>query len=105
MADGRLPDGIDIVGVDHRLLRRDPDFVARARRCGNETHVWTVNEYADIAFCLDLGVTGLTTDYPDRVVDVLRGRSRQQSARTGHRLHSAGSEPATDRAVETVRIG
>ena len=105
VVDGRLPEGIDIVGVDHRLLRRDPDFVARARRHGNETHVWTVNQQADIDFCLDLGVTGLTTDYPDRVVDVLRGRGRGQSARTGHRPHSAINEPATGRAVEGARIG
>lgn len=72
--EGRLPDGIDIVGPDLRLVRADPDFVARARWHGNEVHVWTVNEPDDIEFCLDLGVTGFTTDCPDRVLAVLRGR-------------------------------
>ena len=71
-ADGSLPPGIHVAGVDVRLLRGDPGFVARARECGNEVHVWTVNDWSDISFCLEIGVTGLTTDCPDRVLEVLR---------------------------------
>lgn len=69
--DGTLPDGVKIAGPDVRLLRADPDYVARARSHGNEVHPWTVNKYEDIEFCLDLGVTGFTTDFPDRVLEVL----------------------------------
>ncbi|MBA8793841.1 glycerophosphoryl diester phosphodiesterase [Friedmanniella endophytica] len=72
VADGRLPDGIRIVGPDLALVRADPDFVARARRRGNAVHVWTVNDPDDVAFCLEVGVTGFTTDFPDRVLAVLR---------------------------------
>ena len=68
---GELPYGVRIVGPDLELVRADPDFVARARSCGNEVHVWTVNKVADIELCLELGVTGFTTDYPDRVAQVL----------------------------------
>lgn len=70
-AGGVLPDGITVVGVDVTLLKQDPGFVARAQRHGNEVHVWTVNEAADIEFCRDLGVTGFTTDHPDRAHEVL----------------------------------
>ncbi|WP_375430891.1 glycerophosphodiester phosphodiesterase [uncultured Friedmanniella sp.] len=69
--DGRLPEGVHVVGPELELLRADPGFVARARAQGNEVHVWTVNHPDDIRFCQDLGVTGLTTDYPDLVTEVL----------------------------------
>jgi glycerophosphoryl diester phosphodiesterase len=38
---------------------------------GNQVHPWTVNTPEDIRFCLDLGVTGLTTDDPEAVRQVL----------------------------------
>jgi glycerophosphoryl diester phosphodiesterase len=70
-ADGRLPEGVRIAGPDVRLLKADPDYVARARVHGNQVHPWTVNTPEDIRFCLDLGVTGLTTDDPEAVRQVL----------------------------------
>ncbi len=73
VSDGRLPDGIRVVGPKLDLIRADPGFVGRAQRHGNEVHVWTVNEPDDIEFCLELGVDGLTTDCPDRVVAALHG--------------------------------
>lgn len=69
--DGQLPEGVRVVGPDLELLRADPGFVARARAHGNEVHVWTVNHPDDIRFCCALGVSCLTTDYPDLVVEVL----------------------------------
>ncbi len=69
---GELPQGVRIVGPDLALIKQDPDFVSRARAHGNEVHVWTVNEPEDVRFCLDLGVTGFTTDYPERVAAVLQ---------------------------------
>ena len=66
-ANGRLFDGVRVVGPDLVLVRADPDFVARAHARGNRVNVWTVNEPEDIEFCRELGVDGYTTDYPDRV--------------------------------------
>lgn len=70
-ADGSLPAGVRVAGVDLALLRTDPGYVDRAGSHGHATHVWTANTPADIGFCLDLGVAGITTDHPDRVAAAL----------------------------------
>ncbi|MET1004255.1 MAG: glycerophosphodiester phosphodiesterase family protein [Propionibacteriaceae bacterium] len=70
--NGLLPSGIRDVGVNIRLLRKDPGFVRRARAHGNEVHAWTVNEVSDLQLCRDLGIASVTTDYPDRAWEVLR---------------------------------
>jgi glycerophosphoryl diester phosphodiesterase len=69
--DGRLPDGVRVVGPDLALIKDDPEFVSRSLQKGHEVHVWTVNEPEDVRFCRDLGVTGFITDYPDRVAAIL----------------------------------
>jgi glycerophosphoryl diester phosphodiesterase len=69
--DGVLPDGVTVVGPDIESIRRDPGFVERARNHGNDVHVWTVNTAEDVKFCREIGVTGLTTDFPDVVVEAL----------------------------------
>jgi glycerophosphoryl diester phosphodiesterase len=69
--DGRLPNGVRVVGPDLALIKDDPDFVNRSLQKGHQVHVWTVNKPDDIRFCRDLGVTGFTTDYPDRVAAIL----------------------------------
>lgn len=69
--DCDLPDGISAVGVDLPLLRREPEFAARALRLGHEVHVFTVNHPDDVRFCHQLGVTGFTTDCPPQVRAVL----------------------------------
>ncbi|MFW6599087.1 glycerophosphodiester phosphodiesterase [Propionibacteriaceae bacterium Y2011] len=63
------------VGPAGTLLRDDPAFVTRLHEAGRECHVWTVNEPADIAACLALGVDAITTDHPDRALAAL-DRSR-----------------------------
>jgi glycerophosphoryl diester phosphodiesterase len=69
--DGRLPDGVRVVGPDLKLIKEDPEFVKRSVQRGHQVHVWTVNEPDEVRFCRDLGVTGFTTDYPDRVASIL----------------------------------
>jgi glycerophosphoryl diester phosphodiesterase len=34
---------------------------------------WTVNEPADLTRMIALGVEGITTDYPDRLITLLQG--------------------------------
>jgi glycerophosphoryl diester phosphodiesterase len=35
---------------------------------------WTVNEKAEMARLIDLGVHGIITDYPDRLREVMAGK-------------------------------
>jgi len=54
--------------------RVTPERLAAAREWGMWVTVWTVNEPADIARMIDMGVDGIASDYPDRVLDQLRKR-------------------------------
>ncbi|MGO1972201.1 MAG: glycerophosphodiester phosphodiesterase [Propionibacteriaceae bacterium] len=69
--DGSLPAGVEIMGPSLGLVKKHPDVVRRVIDAGHEVHVWTVNTPRDVEFCLDLGVTGLTTDFPDAVFKAL----------------------------------
>ncbi|HEV7646576.1 MAG TPA: glycerophosphodiester phosphodiesterase family protein [Actinophytocola sp.] len=62
--DGSLPRAADYTGPGIRLLRRDPDYVARAASFGHETYTWTVDDPADVELCRRLGVRYLATNSP-----------------------------------------
>ena len=46
-------------------------FVDTAHGLNLEVHVWTINEVSDMIRMLALGVDGIITDYPDRLIDLL----------------------------------
>jgi glycerophosphoryl diester phosphodiesterase len=48
-----------------------PGFVRAAHRRNLQVHAWTVNEVADMQRLLDLGVDGIITDHPDRLLTLL----------------------------------
>ncbi|MGC2237194.1 MAG: glycerophosphodiester phosphodiesterase [Pyrinomonadaceae bacterium] len=48
------------------------EFVDAAHRRNLKVHVWTINETADMQRLLGLGVDGIMTDYPDRLLNLLR---------------------------------
>ncbi|MDN5763435.1 MAG: hypothetical protein L0H41_14120 [Microlunatus sp.] len=76
--DGSLPERVATVGPDHLLLRDDPGYAARVLARGHALHAWTVNRPRDILWCLDRGVTGITTDDPAvAAATVARWRSRR----------------------------
>ena len=51
------------------------NFVAAAHRQNLKVHVWTINETADMERLINIGVDGIMTDYPDRLLNLL---NRQQ---------------------------
>ncbi|MBM7096703.1 glycerophosphodiester phosphodiesterase [Bacillus sp. H-16] len=53
----------------------DEDFVQRAREHDFMVHVYTLNEKEDMERLMDWGVTGIFTDFPDRLHNVLDERS------------------------------
>lgn len=48
-----------------------PRFLEAAHSSGLEVHAWTINDVDDMRRLLDLGVNGLITDYPDRLMALL----------------------------------
>lgn len=52
-----------------RMVTRES--VAAAHRIGVEVHVWTINDPAEMRAMLALGVDGILTDYPERLMAVL----------------------------------
>lgn len=65
----RVRGGVDVEIVTPRLL----DF---AHRHGIAVHVWTVNETAEMAELLDLGVDGIITDRADLLAQLLARRGQ-----------------------------
>jgi glycerophosphoryl diester phosphodiesterase len=58
--------------------RVTPAKFAQAKRWGLWVTVWTVNEPADIARMVEMGVDGIACDYPDRVIAELKKRGKRR---------------------------
>jgi glycerophosphoryl diester phosphodiesterase len=54
---------------DHRIATRR--FVDAAHARNMRVHVWTVNQVEAMQRLIDLGVDGIMTDYPERLVKIL----------------------------------
>lgn len=57
------------VGMSHTKI--DQEYVEKVRESGLLIHPYTVNEKEDMKRLLDWGVTGMFTNYPDRLDDVM----------------------------------
>jgi glycerophosphoryl diester phosphodiesterase len=66
--DGRLPTGTRIAGPGIRILRHNPEYVARAHQAGHQVHVWTVDSPRDVELCARLGVDAVITNRPKQVL-------------------------------------
>ncbi len=72
VSGGSLPPGVDTLGVEIALLRRDPGIVADQHSRGHEVYAWTVDDRADVQRCLDLDVDGIITNRPLEVLEQVR---------------------------------
>jgi glycerophosphoryl diester phosphodiesterase len=52
-----------------------PESVDFAHRHGLEVHVWTVNDEREMRELLDMGVDGIISDYPARLMNVIADRA------------------------------
>jgi glycerophosphoryl diester phosphodiesterase len=64
--------GGKIWSPDYRTLTSAK--LAAARQWQMKVTVWTVNEPADIARMIAMGVDGIASDYPDRVLNQVKGK-------------------------------
>ncbi len=48
------------------------DFVESAHKLNLRIHVWTINETVDMQRLIDLGVDGIMTDYPDKLLELVK---------------------------------
>jgi glycerophosphoryl diester phosphodiesterase len=62
----------------HPGYRPDPDLVSALRGSNRGVNVWTVNDSTEMRDLIAAGVTGIFTDYPDRLRDVLNGRGESR---------------------------
>jgi glycerophosphoryl diester phosphodiesterase len=60
------------IGLGMNFDRIDEGYVQKVRRHGLLIHPYTVNEKEDMSRLLDWGVTGMFTNFPDRLQEVLR---------------------------------
>jgi glycerophosphoryl diester phosphodiesterase len=51
-----------------------PEALARIHKRGQKATAWTVNEPAVAQELIEAGIDGLTTDYPDRLLDLVHRR-------------------------------
>jgi glycerophosphoryl diester phosphodiesterase len=54
-----------------------PESIAYAHRVGLEVHVWTVNEESEMRALLEMGVDGIISDYPARLLGVIRSLAQR----------------------------
>lgn len=71
-------DALQIPPEHQGLKLATREIVAAAHRKGLEVHVWTINDQAQMEEMLSLGVDGIITDHPGRLLALLH--SRQQKA-------------------------
>jgi glycerophosphoryl diester phosphodiesterase len=50
----------------------DTELIKKCRDKGLKIIPWTVNEVADMKKLLELGVDGIITDYPDRLIKLVK---------------------------------
>lgn len=63
------------VGVGLHYTAVSPGYIQKVTNSGLMVFPYTVNEKEDMKMLLDWGVTGMFTNYPDRLDEVIKGRT------------------------------
>lgn len=79
----------DVVGFNAIDGRLDVAAIASLRAAGHDVNVWTENDPARIEALFDAGVTGVFTDYPDRVPARCRDRAGRASIDAFASVHAS----------------
>ena len=67
-------DALQVPPEYHSWKLVTPESVGAAHRAGAEVHVWTVDEASEMRALLALGVDGILTNHPSRMLRVVSGR-------------------------------
>ncbi len=61
-------------GIDYHigLMKKHPEWIKECHDLGLVVNVWTVNDPADMKWCIDHGVDYITTNDPERLQSLLR---------------------------------
>ena len=61
-------------GIDYNMdvLRKHPEWIEQAHNLGMTVNVWTVNRPEDIEHCISSGVDYITTDIPDKAMEIVQ---------------------------------
>jgi glycerophosphoryl diester phosphodiesterase len=65
-------DAFQVPETGYGLRVVTPKMIEIAHSHGVKVHVWTINEESDIRRLLEWGVDGICSDYPDRVIKVMK---------------------------------
>ncbi|PHX61202.1 MAG: glycerophosphodiester phosphodiesterase [Actinobacteria bacterium] len=68
---GWLPREVDVAGISITALRKNPGYVALSHAKGHQVHVWTVDQPADVALCVETGVDAIISNSPAMVREIL----------------------------------
>lgn len=61
----------EVISPDFELL--SPELIESYHQMGIKVIPWTINDSADMQRMIDWGVDGIISDYPDRLLEVVRG--------------------------------
>ena len=65
-------------GIDYNesVFRKNPEWIAEARKLGLTTNVWTVNKEESMAWCISLNIDFITTDEPEKLTELINSLNK-----------------------------
>lgn len=69
-------------GIDYSLkvMKKHPEWIQKCHDLGMLVNVWTVNEPADMQWCIDNGVDFITTNAPEQCIELIASQPAKAPA-------------------------